>query len=107
MLQTKSVMRRLPRPPAVDAVRYGTYDLQRPRRVDGMAYVPGLAHDIFLSYAHGDNETGWVTYFETRLRQRLREKLGFTPAVWRDERKLGGGDSFSDEIKQALSSTGI
>jgi hypothetical protein len=72
-----------------------------------MAYVPGLAHDIFLSYAHGDNEAGWVTYFETRLRQRLREKLGFAPDVWRDERKLGGGDSFPDEIKQALSSTGI
>jgi hypothetical protein len=72
-----------------------------------MGYVPGLAHDIFLSYAHGDNETGWVTYFETRLRHRLRERLGFTPDVWRDDRKLGGGDSFPDEIKQALSSTGI
>jgi hypothetical protein len=72
-----------------------------------MGYVPGLAHDVFLSYAHGDNETGWVTYFETRLRQRLRERLGFTPEVWRDERKLGGGDSFPDEIKQALSATGI
>lgn len=72
-----------------------------------MAYVPGLAHDIFLSYAHGDDETGWVTYFETRLRQRLRERLGFAPAVWRDERKLGGGDSFPDEIKDALLSTGV
>jgi hypothetical protein len=72
-----------------------------------MGYVPGLAHDVFLSYAHGDNETGWVTYFETRLRQRLRERLGFSPALWRDERKLGGGDSFPDEIKQALSATGI
>src|SRR5262245_21775718 len=73
----------------------------------GMGYVPGLAHDVFLSYAHGDNETGWVTYFETRLRHRLRERLGFTPEVWRDERKLGGGDLFPDEIKAALSATGI
>jgi len=72
-----------------------------------MGYVPGLAHDVLVSYAHGDNETGWVTYFETRLRQRLRERLGFTPEVWRDDRKLGGGDSFPDEIEDALSSTGI
>ena len=38
-----------------------------------MAYVPGLANDVFISYAHADNTEGWVDQFHERLFNRLRQ----------------------------------
>src|SRR5688572_19655784 len=50
-------------------------------------------HDIFVSYAHADNEvparatTGWVTTFVDELTKILRRKLGgSSPDIWTDER---------------------
>lgn len=45
-----------------------------------MAYVTGFAHDVFVSYAHLDNEAvdgpGWVDILLDRLRQDLQRRLG-------------------------------
>ena len=54
-----------------------------------MAYVPGCEHDVFISYAHRNNESlaggdlGWVTRFKKTLQVLLGEKLR-NPALWMD-----------------------
>src|SRR5256885_1366672 len=72
-----------------------------------MAYLPGLANDVFISYAHIDNTEGWVDQFHERLLNKLRQldrQASF--AIWRD-RKFSGADLFSDEIDRQLKSSGI
>ena len=62
-----------------------------------MAYVPGYEHDVFVSYAHVDDEpepgetTGWVTTLVSFLKTRLACKLGRSDAfsVWMDHELLG------------------
>jgi hypothetical protein len=58
-----------------------------------MGYVPGYKHDLFVSYAHFDNEedaqqTRWVSRFQADLRNALRQRLGETPEVFFDTRDL-------------------
>jgi hypothetical protein len=33
--------------------------------------VPGYEYDIFISYRHNDNRSGWVTEFVNALREEL------------------------------------
>ena len=62
-----------------------------------MAYVPGYEHDVFVSYAHVDDEpepgetTGWVTTLVSSLKSKLASKLGRSDAfsVWMDHELLG------------------
>jgi hypothetical protein len=67
-------------------------------------------HDLFISYAHIDNEPlggreqGWVTDLHEALSIRLSMLLGESPEIWRDA-KLGRADFFNDEIRAALTST--
>ena len=73
-----------------------------------MAFVPGFKYDLFISYAHGDNESvppdpGWAAYFEHSLRITLRQLLGAQPEIFLDNRKLGGEMDFSNEIRESLS----
>jgi len=72
-----------------------------------MTYVPGLQNDLFVSYAHGDNADGWVTTLHERLKIRLRELLGVSPTIWRDDRRLGREMDFSDEIQKEVASTAV
>jgi hypothetical protein len=73
-----------------------------------MAFVPGFTSDVFVSYAHGDNESllpedpGWVSCFDQAVRVGLREILGVEPAIWRDTRRLGGELDFPLEIRDAI-----
>ncbi|MEO1050032.1 MAG: toll/interleukin-1 receptor domain-containing protein [Bacteroidota bacterium] len=65
--------------------------------------------DIFISYAHADNEAlslrnednGWVDDFHKSLEVRLKQLLGEKPKIWRDP-KLQGNDYFGDEISGQL-----
>ena len=74
-----------------------------------MAYVPGYQHDVFISYAHVDNEPlvkseqGWVASFHRELALLLARKLGRRDAfaLWRDE-KVRGNDEFEDTIDAAF-----
>jgi hypothetical protein len=60
-----------------------------------MAYVPGLEQDVFISYAHIDNEpfgesqSRWVSDFQRDLQRRLPMVLGAEAVVWRDPRLQG------------------
>ena len=71
-----------------------------------MAYVPGFTNDLFISYAHGDNEGRWVSGFHERLRIKLRELLPVSPVIWRDER-LGPEADFPAEIRRQIGSTAV
>lgn len=74
-----------------------------------MAYIPGFTHDIFVSYAHVDNqplfgaEKGWVTTLVDNLRILLAEKLGRSDAysLWMDP-KLSGNAPLTPAILEAL-----
>lgn len=55
-----------------------------------MAYVNGFEHDVFISYAHGDNESGWVRDVWKTLKSRVGQYLGSRDKLsfWFDERGL-------------------
>ena len=75
-----------------------------------MAYLPNVEHDVFISYAHIDNEPwmserGWVDNFHEALERRLNQYLGAQAMVWRDAR-LQGNDDFSDQLMERLHKVG-
>lgn len=67
----------------------------------------GVRNDIFISYAHLDNERalkgqeGWISSFHHALEVRVGQLLGRPPRIWRDP-KLDGNDVFSDAITEQL-----
>lgn len=68
--------------------------------------------DIFISYAHLDNETaidgqdGWVTNLHRALEVRVAQLLGKKPKIFRDP-KLQGNDFFADELVEQLPRTAL
>ena len=76
-----------------------------------MAYLPGFANDIFISYARLDNQPlgsqrGWVDAFSEALSVRLGQLLGEHPRIWRDAH-LSVNDVFADETANAISHSAI
>lgn len=77
-----------------------------------MGYVPGFKYDIFISYAHIDNDPlikgapGWVDFFEQLLRKSLRVELGAEVEIFRDA-QLNGFEPFSDQLGQALEQSAV
>ena len=66
-----------------------------------MAYVPDLAYDLFLSYAHNDS-LEWIRALEESLRQELRQKLGTPIEIWRDEQDIRFGQKWDQQIEDGL-----
>jgi TIR domain/Domain of unknown function (DUF4062) len=68
--------------------------------------------DIFISYAHIDNQplaeglSGWVESLHERLKIRLGQLLGEEASIWRD-RKLQGNDVFAETLAEKISSVAI
>lgn len=68
--------------------------------------------EIFISYAHIDNEPlaegqrGWVQLLDERLRKRLAQLLGEPARIWRDP-KLQGNDEFSEILVQKVSKVAL
>ncbi len=66
-----------------------------------MAFVPGFEYDIFVSYAHADNEDGWVNHVVEELRNRLKQLTAPDElSIWFDP-KLGGADAGESAVKSA------
>jgi hypothetical protein len=69
-------------------------------------------HDVFISYAHLDNEpalegqNGWITDFHHALSVRVSQIVGRKLDVWRDP-KLSGNDIFPKAIKDQLPHTAV
>jgi hypothetical protein len=51
-----------------------------------MAFVPGFEHDVFVSYAHGDDRE-WISRFYDRLRTALTRLLPGVE-IWMDKDDL-------------------
>jgi hypothetical protein len=73
-----------------------------------MAFVPGYEHDIFVSYAHLDNEpitggrSGWVDALAEKLLVEVSQRLGTREfALWMDH-QLDGNRPITPEILQAI-----
>ena len=74
-----------------------------------MSFVPDCHHDVFVSYAHRDDEPplgcphGWVTTLMTEVRRLLTEKL-VESDLWMDH-KLAGNDPITPVIYHHLESS--
>src|SRR3954471_13818749 len=71
-----------------------------------MAYVPGYQHDVFISYAHGDDRD-WIERLVDKLEPALKQRLGFKPAVWIDDDSLRASRDFSREIPDSVKQSAI
>ena len=71
-----------------------------------MSYLPGFDCDIFISYAHANNDDGWVTYLHNELQRALD---GFMEGVtiWRDEKKLNSNTRFDPEIEKQIKGSAV
>ena len=71
-----------------------------------MAFVPGFQHDVFVSYAHGDDR-GWINRFLDRLSSAVKLRLGVEADVWIDEADLHKTGDFRRNIPDALRSSAV
>jgi hypothetical protein len=68
-----------------------------------MSSVPQFEYEVFISYAHLDNEPlpdkekGWIEQFGELLDRLLGEELGSAPKIWRDN-MLRGDDFITEAI---------
>ena len=77
-----------------------------------MAFLEDFEHDVFISYAHIDNqpdregERGWVESFERALKLRLLKRFGREVGVWRDP-ELARSQRFDPVIQAAVERSAI
>lgn len=78
-----------------------------------MAYASGFEHDVFISYAHLDDdpltgsEVGWVTNLADNLRKMLAQKLGSKDCdVWMDH-ELSATEAITPQLLQNVQQTAI
>ena len=71
-----------------------------------MPYVPGYQHDVFVSYAHGDDRE-WVNRFVDRLETALTQRLGIKASIWIDADDLRKSRDFSREIPDSVKSSAV
>jgi TolB-like protein len=63
--------------------------------------LPGYEYDIFISYRHNDNRTGWVTEFVKNLRDELASSMKGNVSVYFDS---SGHDALrvTDDVDESL-----
>ena len=77
-----------------------------------MGRASAFEHDIFISYAHDDNEPltegapGWISEFHSTLEKLVKQISGEGISIWRDP-KLQGNDFFGDTLVAALPKTAV
>lgn len=77
-----------------------------------MAPIPKFEDEVFISYAHIDNQPpaeglkGWVETLHERLLIRLGQLTGEPVTIWRD-RKLQGNDVFAETLVTRLSKAAL
>jgi hypothetical protein len=49
-----------------------------------LSVIPGYEYDIFISYRHNDNRSGWVTEFVKSLQEELATTIKETVSVYFD-----------------------
>ena len=77
-----------------------------------MSIVPDFAYDVFISYAHvndqriAEDDQGWVTDLHDVLSKKLLEEMRVRPKIWRDEGGLDG-KQIHQGIEAALQSSAV
>ena len=71
-----------------------------------MAYVPGYEHDVFVSYAHGDDRA-WIDRLVDRLEPALKQRLGIKAASGSTTKTCGRSRDFSQEIPDSVESSAV
>jgi hypothetical protein len=77
-----------------------------------MSTLTDFEDDLFISYAHIDNQPlaeglkGWIETFHDRLKIRIEQLTGEPARIWRD-RKLQGNDIFAETLVARLSKVAI
>ncbi len=77
-----------------------------------MSFLSDYEDDIFISYAHNDNEAllegqrGWIDNLHQALKKRLQVHLGAKVEIWRDPR-LQGNDYFADALVEQIPKVAI
>jgi TIR domain len=72
-----------------------------------MGYLPGFDQDVFISYAHLDDDThfpetsGWVAQFHADLVQYVTGRLGQQAQIWRDC-EIRSNEDFDRKIRARL-----
>jgi hypothetical protein len=80
-----------------------------------MAYIKGYTYDIFISYAHVDNNLtswenlGWIEKFYKDLDALLTRRIGRPGVIkiWWDKRKLDGSVLFDNSIEEGIKKSAI
>jgi hypothetical protein len=70
-----------------------------------MAFVPGFEHDVFISYAHGDDRD-WINRFLDRLKPALSRLLPGAD-VWVDTDDLRKSRNFEQDIPASLGMSAV
>jgi hypothetical protein len=70
-----------------------------------MAFVPGFHHDVFVSYAHGDDRD-WINRFLDRLTPVLSRLLPGAD-VWIDNNDLRKSRNFEKDIPASIESSAV
>jgi hypothetical protein len=74
-----------------------------------MAYLSDFDHDIFISFAHVDNQDRWVEVFLKHLEielNRIDGRMGIVK-IWFDKRRLQSNQLFDKTIEEALNRTAL
>jgi hypothetical protein len=71
-----------------------------------MAYVPGYQHDVFVSYAHGDDRE-WINRLVDQLNSVLDRRLGTKTSVWIDADDNRKTRDFSKEIPDSARASAL
>jgi len=71
-----------------------------------MAYVPGFQHDVFVSYAHGDDRE-WINGFLQRLKPEIKRRLGSEAVFCIDEADLRKSRDFAKDIPDSVESSAV
>ncbi|HEX6225547.1 MAG TPA: hypothetical protein VFZ52_14115 [Chryseolinea sp.] len=69
------------------------------------AIIPGFEYDIFISYRHNDNRSGWVTDFVNALHEELAATLKEPLSIYFDKNQydgLGETDSVNKSLEGKL-----
>lgn len=73
--------------------------------VISMTFVPGFDHDVFISYAHGDDRN-WIDRFMDRLKPAVTRLLPGAD-IWIDKDDLQKSRNFEKDIPASLESSAV
>jgi hypothetical protein len=72
-----------------------------------MSYVPGYEYDVFVSYAHANDQEGWVSTFRQKLEARLKERVPPGATFFHDTGTLRGNDDLTPTLVSGIRGSAV